>query len=47
MIDKSDPLSENTHVKTRGSVAGLVCIHGDAGGEEYCRYAVVYKDLLV
>ena len=47
MINESDPLLEDFHVKTRGSVAGLVCIHGDARGEKHSWNTVVDKDSLV
>ena len=47
MIDQCDPSFEDFHIKTRGSVAGLVRIHCDAGCKEYCRYAVVNENSLV
>ena len=47
MENQADPLTKDFHIKTRGGVAGLVCVHGDAGSKKDCRYPVVYEYPLV
>ena len=46
-IDQIDSFLQDMHVETLDIVPCLVVVHCDSGSEQYSRYPVVYKYLLV